>query len=85
MSGKQHLLSAGYIDDQEQYDTPYFHPAEIVERKATPDPERIYPCISYADVKIKYNKETGEDWINSQGEPDVDYVQWLEDHYLENQ
>lgn len=29
-------------------------------------------------LKEQYESETGEDWENSQGEPDVDYVAWLE-------
>lgn len=29
------------------------------------------------NLKELYKKETGENWENSQGEPDIDYVAWL--------
>jgi len=29
MSKNKHLFSAGYIDETEQYDTPYYHPSEV--------------------------------------------------------
>lgn len=30
------------------------------------------------NIKKQYEAETGESWENSQGEPDIDYVEWLE-------
>lgn len=30
------------------------------------------------DLNIQFRKETGMSCINSQGEPDIDYVKWLE-------
>ena len=29
-------------------------------------------------LRQQFKSETGEDWINPQGEPDLDYVMWLE-------
>jgi hypothetical protein len=29
-------------------------------------------------LRNQFKEETGIDWMNSQGEPDIDYVQWLE-------
>jgi len=29
-------------------------------------------------IQKKYYDETGENWLNSQDEPDIDYVEWLE-------
>jgi len=33
-------------------------------------------------LRQAYYKETGEKWVNSQGRPDIDYVNWLEDLVL---
>jgi hypothetical protein len=30
------------------------------------------------ELREKFRKETGDNWENSQGEPDIDYVLWLE-------
>lgn len=30
------------------------------------------------DLKKQFKKETGMTWVNSQNEPDIDYVAWLE-------
>ena len=30
------------------------------------------------DLRLQYKKETGTPWENFQGEPDIDYVLWLE-------
>jgi hypothetical protein len=30
------------------------------------------------DLREQFEKETGTRWINSQNEPDIDYVCWLE-------
>lgn len=30
------------------------------------------------DLRRRYKEETGNDWLNSQGEPDIEYVQFLE-------
>jgi hypothetical protein len=29
-------------------------------------------------LKQQFLEETGMNWLNSQGEPDIDYVAWLE-------
>lgn len=34
------------------------------------------------DLRVKFFNETGTKWENSQEEPDVDYVQWLENKVL---
>ena len=31
------------------------------------------------ELRYKFKSETGTNWENSQGEPDIDYVIWLED------
>jgi hypothetical protein len=34
--------------------------------------------MSKDKYQTEYLLETGDDWVNSQGEPDIDYVAWLE-------
>lgn len=38
------------------------------------------PCrLSYGDnLRKQFEDETGTKWENSQGEPDIDYVGWIE-------
>lgn len=36
-------------------------------------------------LKEKFFEETGINWENSQGEPDIDYVKWLESNCLQKQ
>jgi hypothetical protein len=33
-------------------------------------------------LKLEFEKETGIKWSNSQGEPDIDYVEWLEQRLM---
>lgn len=35
-----------------------------------------------SDLREKFEDQTGYSWQNSQGEPDIDYVMWLEANYL---
>jgi hypothetical protein len=32
----------------------------------------------YRELRKQFEDETGDHWTNSQGEPDIDYVSWLE-------
>lgn len=32
----------------------------------------------YRDLRKQFEDETGDHWTNSQGEPGIDYVSWLE-------
>lgn len=34
------------------------------------------------ELREKFKTETGDNWENSQGEPDIDYVLWLESKLL---
>ncbi len=34
------------------------------------------------DLKQQFYNESGTEWVNSQGEPDIDYVQWLENKII---
>lgn len=34
------------------------------------------------DLRNDFHNEQGIKWINSQGEPDIDYVEWLENKIL---
>lgn len=38
--------------------------------------------MTAVDLKNKFEEETGVPWINSQGEPDIDYVTWLEKNLI---
>jgi hypothetical protein len=31
------------------------------------------------NLRLKFKEKTGDNWLNSQDEPDIDYVQWLEE------
>jgi len=35
------------------------------------------------DLRKDFEKETGLNWINSQEEPDIDYVEWLENKIID--
>ena len=35
------------------------------------------------DLRKDFEKETGFNWINSQKEPDIDYVDWLENKIID--
>ena len=35
------------------------------------------------ELQLQFYKEKGIECVNSQGEPDIDYVKWLEDKVLE--
>jgi hypothetical protein len=37
------------------------------------------------ELQKQFKKETGDSWLNSQGEPDIDYVTWLENKVLASQ
>jgi len=32
----------------------------------------------YRELRKQFEDQTGDHWTNSQGEPDIDYVSWLE-------
>ena len=34
---------------------------------------------------MDFHHETGDAWLNSQNEPDIDYVAWLENKVIANQ
>jgi hypothetical protein len=34
------------------------------------------------DLKMEFHHETGDPWLNSQNEPDIDYVAWLENKVI---
>lgn len=34
------------------------------------------------ELQHDFNNEQGINWLNSQGEPDIDYVMWLENKIL---
>lgn len=38
--------------------------------------------VSDKDLRDKYTVETGEKWFNLDGEPDIEYVYWLENLVL---
>lgn len=38
--------------------------------------------ITTRDLKQQFKKEVGIDWENSQGEPDIEYVWWLEQQII---
>jgi len=33
-------------------------------------------------LRMHFKKETGLSWVNSQGEPDIEYVEWLENKVI---
>lgn len=35
------------------------------------------------EIQVEYMHTTGENIVNSQGEPDIDYVEWLEIQLIE--
>ena len=36
------------------------------------------------DLRNEFKALSGDNWINSQGEPDIDYVSWLEKKLIKN-
>jgi hypothetical protein len=47
--------------------------------------ENKFPMLSYPEIRFKYHNETGNSWLNSQDEPDIEYVIWLENYILDCQ
>lgn len=39
--------------------------------------------MTRAQLRIKFEDETGCPWMNEQEEPDIDYVMWLEGHLID--
>ncbi len=38
--------------------------------------------LTRAEIQLEFYKKTGTDVVNSQGEFDIDYVQWLEEKII---
>ena len=45
-------------------------------------PPKTIDADRLTELRNQFTKETGEERINSQGEPDIDYVDWLENKIL---
>lgn len=46
------------------------------------DTDKSIDEFTITELQNKFYKETGVECINSQGEPDIDYMQWLEDKVI---
>ena len=41
-------------------------------------------AIKRNELRKQFKKEKGENWMNSQQEPDIDYVYWLEERIIDS-
>jgi hypothetical protein len=58
---------------------------EIADLKSQlSEPEKVSGKLNKTaeDLKMEFHHETGDPWLNSQNEPDIDYVAWLENKIL---
>lgn len=57
----------------------FFRAAKIMKRT------KKIKTMTKEDLRIEFEKKYGINWLNSQGEPDIDYVEWLEDFIINKQ